>query len=223
MDNPKPTDLTIAIYAKILSALLVFAPEKDTRPQLNGITVEISPDKTYLVATDGSRMGVAHLETSTDINHTFSVIIPKTAFKGLKLPRDHNCVITIHDIPKTNPQVAGPGSSHKISIHCAGMRIITTSVDATPIDWKRVMPQAGVPLPDRGDVAQFNPIYIGDLAKVTAALYGPKTTVIPYIHHNGQGAAIVTFGVDIFAALIMPIRDKSVSDRVHAIPTWFSQ
>ena len=174
------------IPTDILKAAMLFINTRDTRLALAGARVEIADGAVTVVATDGHRLFAARVEGAEPADLE-SLTIPADCLKaalaaGGKLP-------ALELIAYTSGSFSiGP--------------IMFQSLPSEFPAWRAVMPCTIT-----GEAAQFNPAYVGDLGKVSKAL-GDKTATIT-IHHNGDSAAIVTFGTrsDCFA-LLMPCRAK---------------
>lgn len=174
-----------------LKAALLFAAKKDVRNYLNGVLIEWDNDNVFIVATDGHRLFAAkhHADEPMDPG---SAIIPhadvKLALTGYKLDE---IVFT----PAANTLA----------------RVSFQPIDGTFPDWRRV-----VPTEITGEAAQFDPRYVGDLAKASKAL-GVKDAQA-HVYHNGYNAALVTFGgrEDCFA-ILMPMRSGPTNTDQHAL------
>ena len=178
-----------------LKAALLFAAKKDVRYYLNAVLIEWDIDNVSIVATDGHRLFAA----THPVNETVepgSVIVNyedvKRALTGYKAE-------TIEFTPNAD---------HLLQTATLGSVSFLPS-DGTYPDWRRV-----VPAKISGEAAQFDPRYVGDLAKAAKA-FGIKDAQA-HIHHNGMDGALVTFGSreDCYA-ILMPRRSNETDQ--HAL------
>lgn len=176
-----------------LKAALVFAPKKDYRYYLNGVLIEWDTETVSVVATDGHRLFAATHPVSEPVEPG-SVIVPyddvKRALTGYKFD-------TIDFIAAGGPYLPILGG------------VTVGEIDGTYPDWRLVVPSK-----ISGEDGQFDPRYVGDLAKAAKAL-GIKDAKA-HIYHNGMSAALVTFGgrEDCFA-ILMPRRSNETDQ--HAL------
>lgn len=126
----------------------------------------------FLVSTDGHRMFVAKLN---DYDGETGFIIPTDAVKTVTKSKDKEI------------EVYADRLGH----------ILFDAIDGTYPDWRRVIPSE-----TSGEVAQFNPAYVGDLSKMAKLLGG----VYAHIHHNGEAPAGVIFERKDCFAVLMPVR-----------------
>jgi DNA polymerase-3 subunit beta len=191
----------VNIDLNLVKACAVCASKEEARYYLNGVYITSDGEALVSVATDGHRLAAFRHTIDQDAPLApFGVIVPLAIIAGIKL----NKVGTI----ATLAHVEGL----KWSIAHNGQSITFDAVDGTFPDWRRVVPKEA-----SGEVAQFNPSYIGDFAKIAKILGGKKDTPV-IIAHNGSGPSLVSFGVDIDGiACLMPIREKG---RGMIIPHW---
>jgi hypothetical protein len=92
-----------------------------------------------------------------------------------------------------------------------------TTVDGRFPDWRRVVPASADGIP-----AQFSPEYVGSFGKVGELLGGKSKSISAVIHHNGNGAALVTFPGSAAVGVIMPMRVGSEAGPVAhpGLPAW---
>jgi hypothetical protein len=79
-------------------------------------------------------------------------------------------------------------------------------VNGTYPNWRRILNPTC-----KGEIAQFNPAYIGDFGKI-AKLVGNKTGYI-HIHHDDKASpAFIDVGNPEYYSVLMPIRSEPVND-----------
>lgn len=71
-----------------------------------------------------------------------------------------------------------------------------------------------------GDAAQFNPVYVGELARAAKILHGKQGELKVTISHNGDSAALVDLGHPDFIGVLMPLRGDAVP---QCAPAWATQ
>ena len=174
-----------------LKAALLFAARKDVRHYLNGVLIEWSRDNVFTVATDGHRLFAATHPVSEPVEPG-SVIVSfedvKRALTGYKA----ECM-------EFTPNANTLGN------------VAFQPMDGTYPDWRRV-----VPAKISGKTAQFDPRYVGDLAKAAKAL-GVKDAQA-HIYHNGMSGALVTFGGrEDCCAILMPMLPGEMNTDQHAL------
>ena len=184
------------INIRLLKAAALAASKEQTRYYLNGVAVQADAKGSYLVATDGHRL--LAFRQSTEAHESVAIIIPSDIIAGIKL----NKHVEIAELTRE--------SETAWRLDYCGTSIIFAPADGTFSDWRRAVPET-----TDGTPAQFNPAYVGDMAKVMKAL-GASICGIAY---NGQGPALVTFGeaVDGFGVL-MPMCVKA--DIPTGKPSW---
>ena len=180
-----------------LKAALLFAAKKDVRYYLNGVLIEWSNDNVSIVATDGHRLFAATCPIDESVEPG-SVIISyddvKRALTGYKA----ECIEFT------------PNGEHLLHTATLGS-VAFQPMDGTYPDWRRV-----VPAEISGEAAQFDPRYVGDLAKAAKAL-GVKDGQA-HIYHNGMSGALVTFGGrEDCCAILMPMRPGEMNTDQHAL------
>ena len=182
----------VNIDLNLVKACAVCTSKDEYRYYLNGVFITSDGESLVSVATDGHRLAAFRHNIDQEAPLApFGVIVPLSIIAGIKL----NKVGTI----ATLSHVEGL----KWSIAYYGQSITFDAIDGTFPDWRRVVPKE-----TSGEIAQFNPVYIGDFAKIAKILGGKKDAPV-IISHNGGGPSLVSFGDDIDGiACIMPIRDK---------------
>lgn len=76
-----------------------------------------------------------------------------------------------------------------------------------------------------GTVAQFKPAYLRSCARIARMITPMETIPILHFGHNGDGAALVTFGDNNIAMALMPCkmsgpRDTSWIGQIRAPASW---
>ena len=191
------SDFSIHVPAAAMRAALVCVSTEETRFYLNGVHVEPLGHEVAIVSTDGHRLFAARFEplrADFEAMPDQPLIIPRDAVKK-----------ALTGYKGENIMIRREGDSYLFG------DISFRPVDGTFPDWRRVLPSDT--LPDFGKLAQFNPAYLADVEKVGKALipgrHGPAK---PYLHHMGDGPAVVTFSdIDLRAVmLIMPWRAEAM-------------
>ncbi len=165
-----------------LRAVSLAAARQDVRYYLCGVYLDPIG---AMVATDGHRLHVARIDPFDG--------------PGLILPIDtvDQIIKVARPGTKTAPEIRIDGG---LTASVSGVSILFAPVDGAFPDWQRILPKN-----PSGKVAQFNPEYISDVARAEGYLTGGKTTEI-FVHHNGDGAALVTSAAGEFFAIVMPYR-----------------
>lgn len=188
-------EVKITVPAKYIAVLKLFAGNKNVRYYLNGINLEISATGTRLVGTDGHRLGVFCVQDAEWLpvpEPLADAIIPNELLTGIK-PTKGSVTITI------GPQEAGT-NSRPVVLEQDDSTISGKTIDGKYPAYRRVIPRKV-----SGEAAQFNANYIGDLGKASRILHG-KTYPNVNIGHNGPGAALISFGIEEFVGVLMPLR-----------------
>lgn len=184
------------INIRLLKAAAMFASKEETRYYLKGVAVQAGPRGVYLVSTDSHRL--LAFRQSADDTPPVDIIIPADVIARIKLDRH------VEDATLTRD-----GDTQWRIDYC-GTAISFAPIDGTFPDWRRIVPRKV-----DGCVAQFDPAYVGDFAKVAKALGLSNTRVV--IGHNGQGPALVSFGDDVDGfGVLMPMRAPSGVE----VPAW---
>jgi len=190
------TNFSFELNTGLLKAAHVCASTEATRYYLNGVSIEPQGHEVCVVSTDGHRLFAARYEPLREGGNVLACekfIIPsdviKRALVGFKAE-------TIHLRREGDTWFLGD--------------LTFQPIDGTFPAWDRVFPSAATIAENLGTVAQFNPSYVADLAKVSKALNGTtRGAPTPAIHHCGQNPATITFeGFPHVAALIVPIMPK---------------
>ena len=208
-------EIKLTVRAEIIAALKLFAADKDVRFYLNGINLEIGATESRLVATNGHYLGCFRIESEQPEVTTplGNIIIPNDLLKPIKAKGMVEIAIGPLEIKKDAKGEEVPVSSARpVTLTYAGVSMSGKTLDGIFPDWRRVIPSKV-----SGEAAQFEPAYIGQLAKVSAALYGKNKYV--GIGFNGNGAALLDFGDENFVGVLMPLRPNAVT-APQTPPSW---
>jgi DNA polymerase III subunit beta len=176
-----------------LRAALHLAADRDIRYYLNGVSVEVYQDRTFIVATTGHVMGFFRApEGHAGVGDGVQFVIPRDMVQTIKAVRGFDAVAVTFD-PTTNALTLGTEG--------LDMVVSGKAVDGRFPEWRRV-----VATESSGEPAQFNPDLLPPFVKV-AKLLGSKHSRV-HLHHNGQaGMAVQIPGHEgVFAGVLMPIR-----------------
>lgn len=186
------------INIRLLKAANLAASKEHTRYYLGGVAVQADARGSYLVATDGHRLLAFRQSGECYGGDPIDIIIPSDIIAGIKLNKHVETAELTKDSDKA------------WRLDYCGTSIIFAPIDGRFPDWRLVVPET-----TDGTPAQFNPAYVGDLAKVEKAL-GASVCAIAY---NGFGPALVTFGTDVDGfGVLMPMRVKE--DIPTGKPSW---
>lgn len=183
----------VSLPVDILKAALVCCSTEETRYYLNGVCITPSG---HIVSTDGHRLFAGRY---ADTPVEGEIIIPLAAVKKALTGYKGN------DITLTDSRKAG-GS-------CTLGDITFTPVDGTFPDWKRILPTGeGIEYTPRADHpednpgrVQFNPVYYGDLAKISKLLTG-GTNIHVHVWTATMPAGVSFAGRDDAFCVLMPAR-----------------
>ena len=180
--------MEIIIPISYIKCALVTAAAMDVRYYLNGLA--ILPHKTgaILASADGHRLTMLHIPGE--------YALPEG---GVILPRDFCERIAKVKSPRKDLQ-------ETFTIEAGRVRATLAGMDAALVDGRFPDVARVVPKECSGEVSQFDPRYLGDLAKQAIALGAGATNV--YIHHNGETSAarITMDGHPEFLGVLMPVR-----------------
>lgn len=206
-------NITIPVPADIMRAIRLFAATTDIRHYLNGVCVDVGPCGARLIATDGHMLAIAHVPfDGADIIVPFQAIIPNESLANVKA-KNVNPVTLAMECEKDST------TQRQFTVRGDKVQVSGVTIDGSFPNWQRVIPKEC-----SGELAQFNPRYLGIIGKAADILVGTvksssgnRFPSCPMIHHNGENAAIVNIRHD-FLAVVMPIRSdrKTILD----IPSW---
>ena len=171
-----------------LKVLLLFCSKNDIRYYLNGILIQ--GDK--MVASDGHRLVVCHLEEDSGLN----VIIP-----------DNDVAAAIKLVPRDCSYIEV--TAEKIG------RVLYTPINGDYLNWRKVIP-ADIESMEVRSVC-FNAQTLSVFAKAAKMMRPRHDGYIVVRMKDEESAAIVDFGFsDAFFALMMPARNEVVP----CVPKW---
>ena len=104
---------------------------QDVRYYLNGLLLEVTPQKIKAVATDGHRLAVAQHETVTGLDESISFIVPRKAV--LELAR----LVTTEDA-----ELRVRVGSNAVQLAIGNVRFTSKLIDGKFPDYGRVIPEA---------------------------------------------------------------------------------
>lgn len=173
-----------------LKAINLAAGTEQTRYYLCGVYVEVTAKTVTYTATNGHVLLSSREDSAEPNTLTGSWIIPSDFIKGAKPSRgtDH-ATMTLVSGPNAGTMLAFTGT----------ITGLAAPIDGTFPNYRRIIPSAV-----DGNPGQYDGNYTGMLAKFAKAL-GRQYF---HIHHNGDSAAPVTFGLDGTFAVLMPVRDR---------------
>lgn len=160
-----------------LRATLITAAKNDVRYYLNGLLIEIYLDRLFIVSTDGNRLSVLRDDSNPGVEVPeggTAFVMPRTLAETIKAEKRLPTVGLTFD---TETKI--------ITLNDYGSASSAKAVDGVFPDWRRVLPTN-----PSGEAANFNPEFVGDLAKIAKALGCAVTS--PIIWHGGSSAALVT-------------------------------
>lgn len=168
-----------------LKACLKFAAKNDIRYYLSALCIEVNADDARIIATDDHCM-IVH-----------------------KINRPEDASLGQWIVPRDFVERATKGNRKLVDITIDGDNVTLSALgvvlaggkcgDGIFPDYRRVVPET-----INGELAQFDPLFIGLIGEA-AKLLGCR---YPLIHHNGEGAAIINFNRDDALAVVMPIRNN---------------
>ena len=190
--------MLLTIEPKYLKALSYAMAAKDVRYYLLGVGIDATEGATFWLAADGHRIGVYHGAPSEEgrgaciLPRSFVLSVLKMGDRVTKAHQFH-----IDFTAQTVTHVAS-GLTDKL-------------IDGRYPDWRRVMPAdlSGMP-------AQFDPDYMGGLAKIARAL-GYKASSVR-TGYNGKSVALFTVGNEPdFIVGLMPMCQDAA-----CVPDWLA-
>ena len=186
-------NLNFPIETAILKSALVCASTEETRYYLRGVHIEPQMHELNIVSTDGHRLFCARIEPQREAHYgmpTEPFIIPSEAVKKALVGYKANYIYARRE-----------GDTWFLG------DITFTPVDGTFPQWRRTFPTQQTLAENLGHVAQFNPAYMADLAKIGKALSLNRVPLMPHVHHCAENPAIVTFsGREDLFCLVMPMK-----------------
>lgn len=211
-------EIKLTVRAEIIATLKLFAADKDVRYYLNGINLEIGATESRLVATNGHSLGCFRVECKQpEVDAPLAdIIIPNELLKAIKPNGLVEITIGALETKDNGKGEEVPVSfSRPVTLTYAGMSMSGKTLDGKFPDWRRVIPSKV-----SGEPAQFNPAYVGTLAKAHATLHGKKNPLVS-IGFNGKDGALIGLGDENFVGVIMPLRPEAIT-APQTPPYWWA-
>lgn len=190
---------TINLSLSQLRAALCIAAKQDIRYYLNGVYVECDSTRTRVVATNGHAM---YIEDRNSEPNTWqgTMIVPR-AILEMVTKGFHNLDMAWINVKEQDKH--GHVTRATIKTGAVMNDIEFGAIEGVFPDYTRVIPSKI----DSTEAAQFQPEYLAAFAKV-AKVHGHRSGAF-HLHHNGNGAALVTFSNNTNAiGVLMPMRDE---------------
>ena len=212
--------MKLTIKADTIKALLAIAAKNDVRFYLNAVAIDAraAGDVTLVAADgpDGHRILCVPV-CEEDIENLLPGVwvVDRSLLESVKPVKagrvDFPLTLSFvrrdatTDVPSANVTLTGATTASGIT------------VDWRFPDWRRVVPASA-----NGIAAQFLPEHVGSFGKVGELLGGKSKSISAVIHHNGNGAALVTFPGSPAIGVIMPMRVGSDAGPVAhpGLPSW---
>jgi len=196
-----------------MRAALLFAAEKDIRYYLCGVLVEATKSTTRVTATNGHICAAHQSKQENEIDegeHSFSIIIPREVVKLIGKVSKEDSVL---------PLVLEPNGDDGYLIRdmASAIRLGFDPIVAKFPDVAKVIPKKA-----SGEHAQYNPLYVGLMAKAASALGSAPHDVT--FRHNGEGPGLaIVSGKPEFVAVVMPMRSDADGDETTTRPLWLEE
>jgi len=184
--------MKVSINLNTLKSVAHAVGKEETRYYLMGVHLEAGKDGFTMVATNGHMLLCAFQPYGEHMpqDHMANVIIPAALIAKIKVKkRAHEWAELTID-------------GDNLTFDYMGETYGGKAIDGCFPDWRRVVPGTV-----SGEPAQFNGDYIATLQKA-GQVFADNAKSIPHIHHNGDSAALVTFGGDKFFGVLMPVRSN---------------
>ena len=212
-------EIKLTVRAEIIAALKLFAADKDVRFYLNGINLEIGATESRLVATNGHSLGCFRVQSEQPgvVAPLSNIIIPNDLLKPIKSKGTVEIAIGPLETKKNEKGEEVPVSyARPVTLTYAGVSMSGKTLDGVFPDYRRVIPSKVT-----GKPAQFNPCYVGTLAKAYIALHGGKGLPLVGIGFNGKDGALIDLADENFVGVLMPMRPNAVA-MPHTPPDWWA-
>lgn len=204
--------IVLDIPSKYIAVLKLFAAEKDVRYWLNGICLEIGPEESRLIATNGHRLGCFRLKSSqpTITIPLMEVIIPSDMLSEVK-PRESKVSVEIGDLlsPKDD---AEESLARNVTLRQDGILLAAGKT----ADRKFPTYRKAIPTQVSGQLAQYDARYLKDLSKIWSLLHGSAKACGAAIGYNGELPALIDMKHDDFTGCILPLRVLAINN----FPPW---
>ncbi|WP_166910920.1 MULTISPECIES: DNA polymerase III subunit beta [unclassified Burkholderia] len=183
-----------------LKAIQLCAAINDVRHYLNGVHLEATLRETRLVATDGSMMVAFRTEADNELDAPIATLtVPSEVVKQVKPAKGVDDVLTI--------EIEGS----RYTLIFGRLRIGFEPLQGRYPDYRRI-----VATKTNGAVGQYDPDRLAVMKRIGRML-GQTIKAIPYVHHNGEGDAVVTIGcVPTFIGVLM--HDRKAAERSEPQP-----
>lgn len=195
--------MNIILKPHVLKALVKHvSPKTDNRYYLQSVMVELHPDRTIYVATDGHILVAHHNERGNDVERTMPIIIPADFVRALKVKaRKEIACFQVCDNWQTIDSIQ------------LGADLVSL-IDATYPNWRHAMPSGKL----SGKPAHFDPRLVCKLFDAIGDCEGFRNQLIRDLVPNGAYATRMTIGNTL--GVIMPYRDYALSDDEQSYPSW---
>jgi len=204
---------TLTIDARYIAALSLFCGDAEYREYFGGICFEVGYTESRLVATNGDILAVARIQENTK-NFIFPILnmtVPVHLFESIKPSGMVKIEIGEQILRYSSDGTEIMSNHYPVTVTYDGLTISGNSLDTPFPNWRKVVPKKV-----SGEIAQFNPNYIGMLGKVQEILNPDVDATFVGIGHNGKGPALVEFSDRNFIAVVMPTTHEAPS----TAPDW---
>ena len=193
-----------------LRAVLLFAAEKDIRYYLNAVQVEATRTATRVMATNGNICAIHQSAQENELDDdeiSISLIVPREVVKLIGKASKEDSIL---------PLVLEPNGDDGYLIRDMATAI---RLGFDPIAAKYPDVSAVIPREASGEHAQYNPLYVGLMAKAATALGSEPHHVI--FRHNGTAPALaIVSRRPEFVAVVMPMHSDADGEVTTTRPLW---
>lgn len=181
----------IQISACHLRTASIFSAQKDIRPCLNGVLVDVTSKAIYCVGSDGAMLGVTRQQH--DGSHVGQYIIPTDVLKTLKMQKNVTDKYELEFL-----------AGNRFRLSAGGFIIDSAFVDSTYPDWRRLVPDSAPSgVSAQFDIAKLNDYYT---AAQTLSLRKTRPPTVTVGHNGRAGAPVNIAGYESeFLGIIMPL------------------
>lgn len=192
-------DIKFDLTVNELKAFNLIANHKDViRTYLVGLNVEFIPEtkKLCFVVTDGHRMMFKVTNAPENMTSDFeSFIIPAATIKQVIIGLKGDDIVTFRNFTINN-----------VMTYKAGNLEFKPVMSGKYPDWRRILSPTC-----KGEIAQFNPAYIGDFGKIAKLVWNKSGYI--HIHHDDKASpAFIDVGNPEYYSVLMPIKTKPETD-----------
>ncbi|AEA65861.1 DNA polymerase III subunit beta (plasmid) [Burkholderia gladioli BSR3] len=160
-----------------LKAVQLSAAINDVRHFLNGVHLEATRNETRLVATDGSMMVAFRAAAANELEQSITTLtVPNEVVKQVRPAKGASDVLTI--------EIEG----WRYTMVFGQLRIGFEPVAGAFPDYRRIVATKA-----SGVVGHYDPDRLAVMKRIGNML-GRSRGAMPYVHHNGEGDAVVTLG-----------------------------